>query len=46
MMKEGGRGLSSDGARRLIRSALIVCEVALAFVLLSGAGLLIVAFSN
>ena len=34
-MKEGGRGSSVGGARRRIRSALVVVEVALAFVLLA-----------
>jgi predicted permease len=42
-MKEGGRGASSGG-RHKIRSALVVTEVALAFVLLTGAGLLIRSF--
>jgi predicted permease len=43
-MKEGGRGSSTGGARRRIREILVVAEVALAFVLLSGAGLLIRSF--
>src|ERR1017187_8151104 len=42
-MKEGGRGASSGG-RHKVRGALVVTEVALAFVLLSGAGLLIRSF--
>ena len=42
-MREGGRG-STGGARSRLRSALIVSEVALAFVLLSGAGLLVGSF--
>jgi putative ABC transport system permease protein len=42
-MKEGGRGVSS-GRRQRVRSALVVTEVALAFVLLTGAGLLIRSF--
>jgi putative ABC transport system permease protein len=42
-MKEGGRGASSGG-RHSVRSALVVTEVALAFVLLTGAGLLIRSF--
>jgi putative ABC transport system permease protein len=42
-MREGGRG-STGGARARLRSALVVSEVALAFVLLSGAGLLIGSF--
>ena len=43
-MKQGGRGGSSGGARHRLRSALVVTEVALAFVLLAGAGLLIKSF--
>jgi len=43
-MKEGGRGSSGDGARRKLRSALVVVEVALAFVLLTGGGLLVRSF--
>jgi putative ABC transport system permease protein len=43
-MKEGGRGSSGDGARRRLRSALVVIEVALAFVLLAGGGLLVRSF--
>ena len=43
-MKEGGRGASTGGTSRRIRSALVVTEVALAFVLLTGAGLLIRSF--
>ena len=42
-MKEGGRGTSSGG-RHKVRGALVVTEVALAFVLLTGAGLLIRSF--
>jgi putative ABC transport system permease protein len=42
-MKEGGRGASSGG-RHKVRSALVVTEMALAFVLLTGAGLLIRSF--
>jgi putative ABC transport system permease protein len=44
-IKEGGRG-SSSGGRRRMRSALVVVEVALAFVLLTGAGLLLRSFRN
>jgi putative ABC transport system permease protein len=43
-MKEGGRGSSGEGGRRRLRSALVVVEVALAFVLLAGGGLLIRSF--
>ena len=43
-MKEGGRGSSGDGARRRLRSALVVIEVALAFILLAGGGLLVRSF--
>jgi putative ABC transport system permease protein len=43
-MKEGGRSASSGSGRARLRSALIVSEVALAFILLSGAGLLIGSF--
>lgn len=40
-LKESGRGAGSRGARDSVRSALIAVEVALALVLLVGAGLLI-----
>jgi putative ABC transport system permease protein len=43
-MKEGGRGASTGAARQRFRAALVVIEVALAFVLLTGAGLLIRSF--
>jgi putative ABC transport system permease protein len=43
-MKEGGRGSAGDGRRGRLRSALVVVEVALAFVLLAGGGLLVRSF--
>ena len=43
-MKEGGRGASAGSARQRIRGTLVAAEVALAFVLLTGAGLLIRSF--
>jgi hypothetical protein len=39
VLREGGRAASAGGARQLIRSALVVAEVALAVVLLVGAAL-------
>jgi putative ABC transport system permease protein len=42
-LKEGGRG-AAGAARRRLRSALVVAEVALALLLLAGAGLLIKSF--
>ncbi len=43
-LKDAGRGSTDEGRRRLVRSALVVLEVALAIVLLVGAGLLIRSF--
>jgi putative ABC transport system permease protein len=43
-MKEGGRGATGDAGRRRLRGALVVIEVALAFVLLVGSGLLLRSF--
>jgi putative ABC transport system permease protein len=41
MLKEGGRSLGSGSPRDRVRTGLLVAEVALALVLLAGAGLLI-----
>ena len=46
MLKEGARGTSSRRSTRRTRSALVVGEMALALVLLIGAGLLIRSFAN
>lgn len=46
VLKEGGRGSVSSGARLWLRQSLVITEVALAFVLLVGAGLLIRSFQR
>jgi putative ABC transport system permease protein len=46
VLKEGGRGSTSGVARHRLRNALIVSEIALAFMLLTGAGLLIRSFAR
>jgi putative ABC transport system permease protein len=43
-MKEGGRGTTGSGARKRLRDVLMVAEVALAFVLLVGSGLMMRSF--
>ncbi|HUF24364.1 MAG TPA: ABC transporter permease [Vicinamibacterales bacterium] len=43
-LKDGARGASTGGARRRLRSALVVAEVALAVILLVGAALFIGSF--
>jgi putative ABC transport system permease protein len=43
VLKEGGRGSAGSGGQRL-RSALVVCEVAMSLMLLIGSGLLINSF--
>lgn len=46
MLREGGRGLTSSRARNAARRTLVVAQVALAVVLLAGAGLMIKSFER
>ncbi len=46
MLKEGGRADQGVGRNRRVLNALVVCEVALAMVLLAGAGLMIQNFER
>ncbi len=43
-LKEGGLSTTTESGRRRLRNALVVCEMALALVLLTGAGLLVRTF--
>ncbi len=43
-LKESGTGATADTGRRRLRNSLVVCEMALALILLTGAGLLVRTF--
>jgi putative ABC transport system permease protein len=45
-LKEGGRSMSADRGSHAVRRGLIIAEVALALILLAGAGLLVKSFSH
>jgi putative ABC transport system permease protein len=46
ILKEAGRGSTEGGQRQFVRSALVVFEIAMALVLLVGAGLMIKSFQR
>ncbi len=46
LLRDGGRGLTTSKSRELLRSGLVLTQVALAVVLLSGAGLMVKTFAN
>lgn len=46
MLKEGGRSATEGGRRHLMRSALVVTEIALSLLLLIGAGLFLKSFAQ
>ncbi|MBV9879374.1 MAG: ABC transporter permease [Gemmatirosa sp.] len=46
LLREGGRGLAGVGARSVARRALVMAQVALAVVLLAGAGLMLRSFQR
>jgi len=43
-LKEGGLSTTAEAGRRRLRNALVICEMALALILLTGAGLLVRTF--
>ena len=45
-LREGGRGMTASAAQRMVRSGLVVSQVALALVLLAASGLMLRSFSN
>jgi putative ABC transport system permease protein len=45
-LREGGRGMTASRGRHVVRSGLVVVEIALALVLLAGAALMLRTFAN